>query len=304
MTIEFNCPNCKAVIAFPDKHRGKRAHCTSCQQRFTIPFKSHEKAKKVEPPKPEEKAEPIPGFYHAVFLDSLKLFLNFKNAAGLIFIFVVVVFKFYTANQNISLHITGEWLSFDFYIPLGWAARGAAWGCLFWFYSEIIYSTGFDQDELPIVTIGGFYSFIWKIIKSVYEIFVILFVTGLPFCLTYLILRLLKIELPALLYPLLIGGLFLLPICILTVAVGKDLTMLRPDYLLVPIRRAFAPYFVTAVILGGALICQVFTSQYKGLSQERVVVYLSLNVLVQTFVLIAMRSIGLFYRHYSCHFIW
>lgn len=304
MTIEFNCPNCKAVIAFPDKHGGKRAHCTSCQQRFIIPFKSHEKAKKVKPPKDTAKAEPIPGFYRAVFLESWKLFINFKNAAGLIFILVVVVFKFFTANQNISISIQGEWLAFDFYIPLGWASRGAAWGCLFWFYSEMIYSTGFDQDELPIVAIGGFYAFVWKIVKSVYEIFVILLVVGLPSLLAFLVLRQLKIELPALLYPLMFCGLFLLPMCILTVAIGRALTMLRPDYLLVPIRRAFTPYLVTAVILGGALICQVFTRQYEGQSQNTAAISLSLNVLVQAFVLIAMRSIGLYYRHYSCHFIW
>ena len=61
---------------------------------------------------------------------------------------------------------------------------------------------------------------------------------------------------------------------------------------------------IVEYILGGALICQVFTSQYEGLSQDGVAVSLSLNFLVQAFVLIAMRSIGLFYRHYSCHFIW
>ena len=302
MTIEFNCPNCKAVIAFADKHGGKRAHCTNCQQRFFIPLKSHEKAKKIKPPK--EKGEPIPGFYHAVFIGSWKLFTHFKNTADLIFIFVVVVFKFFTANQNISLHIQGHWLAFDFYIPLGWASRGAAWGCLFWFYSEMIYTTGFDQDELPIVTIGDFYAFTWKIVKSVYAIFVILLVVGLPFAIALLILKWLQVEWPALLYPLMFGGLFLLPMCILTVAIGRDLTMLRPDYLLAPIRKAFTPYFVTAVILGGTLISQVFTSQYEGQSPNIVTLYLSLNVLVQAFVLIAMRSIGLFYRHYSCHFIW
>jgi len=302
MTIEFNCPNCNAVIAFADKHAGKRAHCTSCQQRFFIPLKSHEKAKKIKPPK--EKGEPVPGFYYAVFLGSWKLFTNFKNAADFIFILVVVVFKFFTANQNISLHIQGHWLAFDFYIPLGWASRGAAWGCLFWFYSEMIYDTGFEQDELPIVTIGGFYTFIWKIVKSVYEIFVILLVVGLPFVIALLILKWLQVEWPALLYPLLFGGLFLLPMGILTVAVGRDLTMLRPDYLLAPIFKAFTPYLVTAIILGGAIFSQIATSQYAGQSLNKAAIYLSLNFLVQAFVLVAMRSIGLFYRHYSCHFVW
>jgi len=302
MTIEFNCPNCNAVIAFADKHGGKRAHCTSCQQRFVIPFKSYEKAKKIKPPK--EKGEPIPGFYHAVFIDSWKLFTNPNNAAGLLFILIFVVFKFLTANQNFSLHIQGHWLSFDFYFPLGWVSRGAAWGCLFWFYSEMIYATGFDQDELPIVTIGGFYGLIWIIVKSVYAIFVILLVVALPFIVAFLILKWLQVEWPQLLYPLLFAGLFLLPISVLTVAVGRDLTMLRPDYLLAPIFKAFTPYLVTAVILGGAIISQIYTSQYAGQSPGLAAGFLLLNLLVQAFVLIAMRSIGLFYRHYSCHLSW
>jgi hypothetical protein len=291
------------VIAFPDKHAGKRAHCTSCQQRFVIPFKSHDKAKKIKPPK-EEKGEPIPGFYHAVFIESWKLFAQSKNAAGLAFILILVVFKFFTANQNFSLHIQGESLAFDFYIPLGWASRGAAWGCLFWFYSEMIYSTGFDQDELPEATIGGFYGLVWIIAKSVYTIFVVLLVVGLPYLLAFLVLKYTQIELPILLYLLMLGGLFLLPMGILTVAIGRDFTMLRPDYLLVPIRRAFTPYLLTAVILGGAVFCQIHTSQYANQSPSEVMGYLALNLLVQAFILIAMRSIGLFYRHYSCHFIW
>ena len=304
MTIQFNCPNCNAVIAFADKHRGRRAHCTSCQQRFIIPFKSYGKAKKVKPPKDKEKGEPIPGFYRAVFIDSWKLFTNPKNAAGLVFILTVVVFKFFTAGLNSSLHIQGKWLSFDFYIPLGWASRGAAWGCLFWFYTEVIYSTGFDQDELPIVTTGGLYGFIWKIVKSVYAIFAILLVVGLPFILAFLVLKRIQVELPALLYPLMLGGLFLLPMGILTVAVGRHLTLLRPDYLMAPIRRAFTPYLATAVILGGTIVFQIYTSQYAGQSPAGAAGYLSLNLLVQAFVLIAMRSIGLFYRHYSCHLSW
>ena len=48
MTIEFNCPKCNAVIGFADQHAGKQAHCTACEQKFIIPGKSFEKAKKME----------------------------------------------------------------------------------------------------------------------------------------------------------------------------------------------------------------------------------------------------------------
>jgi len=302
MTIRFNCPNCNALIAFADRNRGKHAHCTTCGQRFIIPFKDYEKAEKTKPPK--EIAEPIPGFYRAVFIDSWKLFTNPNNVTGFAFILTAVVFKFFTAGWNFSLSIQGNWLSFDFYIPLGYALRAAAWGCLFWYYTEVIYSTGFDQEELPDVVLGGFYRFIWKIIKSLYTIFVILLVVGLPYLITALIFWKTGVEWPVLLYIFAFGGLFLSPMAILTAAVGRDLTMLRPDYFLITVGRALRPYLVPAVLLGVAGVLQMHTSQYMGQRLAAAAGHLLLNLAVQAFALVAMRSIGLFYRHYSCYLPW
>ncbi|MHC4559907.1 MAG: hypothetical protein ACYTFW_17390 [Planctomycetota bacterium] len=302
MTIQFNCPNCDALIAFDDKYCGKRARCTTCGQPFIIPSKDKEAPKKIKLPK--EKGEPLPGFYRAVLIDSWKLFTNPKNATGLVFILTVVVFKFFTAGWNFSLFIQGNWLSFDFYIPLGWVLRAAAWGCLFWFYTEMIYSTGFDREEMPVVTLGGFYGLIWKIVKSIYTIFIILLVVGMPYIIAFLILKKMQIQSPVFLYISMLGGLFLLPMAILTVAVGKELTMLRYDYLLIPIFRAFTPYLVTVVLLGVAVIVQIQTKQYAHQDQMKATGYLLLNFALQAVFVIAMRSVGLFYRHYSCHLSW
>ena len=115
MTIEFNCPNCDSIIGFAEQHAGKRAQCTTCGQRFVIPSKNYEKAQKIKPPK-EEKGEPIPGFYRAVFIDNWKIFFNPKNITGFFFILTMVVFKFFTANLNTEIAIAGDWLSFKFFI--------------------------------------------------------------------------------------------------------------------------------------------------------------------------------------------
>jgi len=305
MTIQFNCPNCRELIAFADKHRGKRAHCTACGQRFIIPLASDETPKKIKAPKEEkEQAVPIPGFYRAVFVESWKLFTNPKNVTGFAFILVLVVFKFFTSGLNFSLFIQGHWLSFDFYIPLGWVLAGAAWGCLFWYYKEVIYSVGFDQDELPTVTIGGFYGLVWIMLKSLYEIAIILLVVGLPYIIAFLVLKWVQAESPVLLSVLALGGFFLLPMAILTVAIGRDLTMLRPDYFLVAIFRAFRPNLVLVVWLGAAAGLQMYAKQYASQSPAVAAGHLLLNLAVQALVLIAMRSIGLFYRHYSCHLPW
>jgi len=305
MTIQFNCPYCNAVIGFDEKYSGKRAQCTSCGEYFIIPAKSFEKAKKVKLEK-EEIAEPIGGFYRAVFTNSWKLFTNKtqSNTAGIIFIAAIVCFKFIVSGMNYSFTIQGRSLSFDFYIPIGWTLWAASWGLLFWFYREMIYSTAFDEDNLPKATLGGFFEFTWKITQSLYYIFAILLVTGLPYIFIALIFRLTGSGWPVLSYLLLFAALFLTPMAILNVSVGRDLTLLRPDYLVVPIFRAFWPYIVTVILLAAAFLLQSQASQYSGQSLAAAAGHLVLNLAAQFLVLIAMRSIGLFARHYSCHLNW
>ena len=302
MTIQFNCPNCNAVIAFEDKYCGKRAICTTCGQRFIIPSGDRGKTRKVEAPR--EKAEPLGGFYRAVFVDSFKLFTNSQNVTGLAFIVTAVCLKFFTARLNYTMTIPGRSFVFEFPLPFGWIIHISTWGFLFWYYMEIIYSTAYGTEKLPEVVVGGFYGLFRRIVKSVYIFLIMLFVVELPFFVTALILKLMEVELPVLLYILLFGGLYLFPIAILTAAVGKDLTMLRPDYLLIPIFRAFGPYFVTALLLGVTVAVQFYAGQYSGQSPVAATGLLLLNLVVQVFALVAMRTIGLFFRHYSCVLPW
>ena len=302
MTIRFNCPSCNELIAFADKHCGKRAHCTTCGQQFIIPSGDEEKTKKIKSPK--EKVEPLPGFYRAVFIDSRQLFTNEENITGLVFIATAVCLKFFTARLNYTMTIPGQAYSVDLPIPIGHVLHIAAWGFLFWYYMEIIYTTAYEQEKLPDVIVGGFSGLLRRIAKSVYVFFIMLFVVELPYLITALISSRMDAEWPVLLYVLMLAGLFLFPVAILTVAVGKDLTMLRPDYFLVTISRAFKPYLVTAVLLGAAAVLQLHANQYSGQSQAATIGYLLLNLTVQVIALLAMRSIGLFFRHYSCLLPW
>jgi len=302
MTIQFNCPNCSALIAFDRKHAGRRARCLTCGQLFIIPFADYEKPQKIK--LKVERAEPLPGFYRAVFVDSWKLLTTPENLTGLVLIMTAVCFKFFVARLNFTTTVSGPWRSIDLYVPLGSILHIAAWGFLFWYYMEIIYSTAFEVEKLPEVTMGGFYGFIWHIIESIYAFFIALLVVELPLLTIVMILKITGVEFPLLLYGFMFGGLFLFPMAILTVAIGKDLTMLRPDYLLVPIFRAFKPYLVPAALLGAAGVLQLQSSQYAGQNPAIAAGHLLLNLAVQAIALIAMHSIGLFYRHYSCYFCW
>jgi len=302
MTIQFNCPNCNALIAFDRKHCGKRARCLTCGQIFIIPSEDYEKPQKIK--LEVERAKPLPGFYRAIVLDSWKLFTNTENVTGLVFVATAVCFKFFLARLNFTVTVSGPWRSIDLYVPLGSILHIAAWGFLFWYYMEIIYSTAFEVEKLPEVQMGGFYVFLWQIAKSVYIFVIALFVVELPFLITAVILKITRVELSALLHIFMLGGLFLFPMAILTAAVGRDLTMLRPDYLLAPIFRAFKPYLMPAVLIAAVGVLQTQASQYAGQDLAATTGHLLLNLTVQAIALIAMRSIGLFYRYYSCYFRW
>jgi len=302
MTIRFNCPSCNELIAFADKHSGKRAHCANCGQKFIIPSEDKGKTKKIKSPK--EQAVPLPGFYRAVFVESRRLFANQENITGLVFIATAVCLKFFVAGRNYTITLVGQAMSIDLPIPIGHVLHVSAWGFLFWYYMKIIYSIAYEHEKLPDVIVGGFNGLVWLIVKSVYTFILILLVLELPYFIAALILNWMDVELPVLEYVLMFGGLFLFPVAILTVAMGKDLTLLRPDYFLITISRAFMPYLVTAVLLGAAVVLQMYASQYSGQSAAVATGHLLLNFAVQVIILVAICSIGLFFRHYSCVLPW
>jgi hypothetical protein len=293
MTIQFFCPNCNEIIGFPDKHAGKRARCTSCGQLFIIPSENYKKTKKVELPK--EKGEPIPGFYHAVFVDNWKLFFDSENATSLVFVIAVVCFKFFTAGSPCCAFVT----------------HYAIWGWLLGFYLNIIYETAFEIDKLPEIYLGTSITFLWYIIKPLFLFSVTMAVVQLPFIIRFIMLKEQGLSFEdilqskfGLLHVLFILGLFLFPIAILTTAIGKDITLFRPDYLLRPIFRAFVPYVVTVLLLIAAALLETQTTQYTGAGLLTTAGHLAMNFTIQLIAIIAMRSIGLFHRHYSCHLAW
>ncbi|HIJ52401.1 MAG TPA: hypothetical protein HPP66_04520 [Planctomycetes bacterium] len=305
MTIKFNCPKCNALIAFDSKHAGKRARCQSCGQILIIPSKDDEKPKKI---KTEfDTGEPIPGFYRAVFIESWKIFTTQNNTTPLVFVALVVCVKFFFGYLNFTLTIPGRSIDVELPMPLGTIWTIAAWGALFWYYMQIIYSTAFNTEELPQVYLGGFRKFMWNILKSVYTFIIILLVVELPYIIAAVITRKTGLNWPPLLNILKLGCLFFFPIAILTAAIGKDLTMLRPDYLLIPIFRALKPYLVVAALLITAGLLEMQTKQFNPSSKETLLTTtgnLFFNLALQVIAIIAMRAIGLFYRHYTCHLPW
>jgi len=297
MTITFYCPNCDALIAFDDKHIGKRARCQTCGLILVIPAGNDEVPQVIESEVPRE--EPVPGFYHALLVDTWKIFIDPRNVTSLTFVVAIVCFKFFLAEALCCINYIMYML---------------AWGWLFGFYLNIIYETAFDIDKLPEIFLGTFITFVWQAMKPFLIFLFTLFVVQLPFFIILAVFRSMgltsgsvwQLEFGWRLIPqmLFVAGLFFFPIAILTVAVGRDISLLGPIQLLKPIRRAFAPYLVVAGLLLAFCITESFTMHFTAAPVAVTVGHLMLNLLVQLIAIFAMRAIGLFYRHYNCHLAW
>jgi len=297
MTITFYCPQCDELIAFDDKHIGKRARCQSCGLILIIPAQSNEVPETIESEAP--KAEPLEGFYRALFVDTWKIFIDRQNVTSLVFVVAVVCFKFFLARGLCGInHITFM----------------LAWGWLLGFYLNLIYETAFDIDKLPVIFLGTFFTFLWHAMKPFLIFFFTFFVVQFPFFITLAIFKSVGLTLdniwqlgfglqliPQIFF---VVGLFFFPIAILTVTVGRDISLLNPAQFLKPIRGALGPYVVAFCLLGAFCVAETLTQQYTGASVAVTAGYLTLNFLVQLIVIFAMRAIGLFYRHYNCHLTW
>jgi hypothetical protein len=299
MTITCRCPKCDGLCAFDDKNAGRRARCRKCGQIFIIPAQDGQLPQKVKAPK--IKTEPLPGFYHAVFVDSWKVFFKRESLTSLVFVIAVVTFRFFLAG-SCCLNIIALLLS---------------WGWLLGFYYNIIHDTAFDVDELPEIYLGTSVTFVWHIIWPMFTFTLTMIVVQLPYLAANSILKhygivyediwISEFGLVTLLQALFILGLFFFPIAILTVAVGKDPTLLRPDYLIRPIFRSFVPYIVVVFLLLVASVCEIHTVEIDKLRNAAwpvIAGHLAANLGVQVITIISMRTIGLFMRHYSCYFPW
>lgn len=295
MTIQFHCPKCGSLIAFTDKHAGQTAKCLTCGQQQIIPEKSGQTPQKIEPK--VEPEFPLPGFYRAVFVDSWKIFFDKDNITALVFIIAAVCFKFFSAGACC--------IAFVMYL--------AAWGYLFGFYLQIINETAAGLDKLPEIELGTSITFLFHIFKPIFVFAFTIFIVQLPFIAalsffkshgaTWESIWETRTAMNLFLRALFAGGLFLFPMAILVAAVIEDLPELfRFDRMFVPVVRAFVPYLVVIGLLAAACFIETHTRQYASLPILNTAGDLAVNLAVQVVAIIAMRSIGLFYRHYDCYF--
>lgn len=301
MTITFDCPKCGGICAFGDQRIGKRARCTRCNERFIIPSEDGGKAERVKVVYQED--GPTSGFYHALFKENRKIFANSSTFTALVFIAVVTAVRFFTA-QNFYITISFMLGSMTFYVPFDYIMELLTYGCLFWYYMDVIYSTAFGADALPLIYFRGLVTFVCNIIRSLYIFFIISCMTMLGLIIVIVISENYDLHLVWLYYVLAVVGLFIFPAPLLVVSVGKDISLLlNPKNFFEPIRKAIKPYLLIAILLTAAVAVQYksarnFRVVEPGLS---VIIHLLANIASAFFAVFVSRAIGLFGRHYSCY---
>ena len=297
MSITFHCPHCGNICAFDEQHIGRRARCTKCQKRFIIPCKENEKPSKVEVKEIEDEA--ISGFYRAVLAESWRAIFRGSAIAPLIFIGIVVGLKFLLGHPKNGFLIMGL-------IPVyfGWAITIFSWGTVLWYVKEVIYATGFGEEDLPSIKIGLFPVFMWKILVEIYSFFILFVVVEGPFLAVMGILKVRGVETAGWYYLLGGVGFFAVPMAFIILSVGRDLIgVVRLDQVVWAIIKGFGPYLVVLVFALGAVGLQFVIVQYSRISDwgtSQSLIRLGCNIAAVYFSIVAGRVAGLFYRHYGC----
>lgn len=303
-TISFRCPKCNNMCGFDKKYAGYGAKCVNCQTQFYIPYKDGDKPRLYN----RETEKPETGFYRNIFTSNFKAFADKESIIGLVFITAAVCFEFFAGHADYSLPLPG----FRFQMPIGQITMLVTRGILFWYYGEVICWAAMEINCLPDLSIGSGFEFIWNVIKNTYLFIVSLIMSMMPFAIIASIIESvtdspLPITSKVLLF---IMGLFISPLLLITIFAGRRLDMIfRIDYIVRPLFKAFLPFVFVSIItiVAGSSQLLVYFSSIGGYGQLQkhgaltVGLFLFLNLLVTAITIFAMRTIGLFCRHFRVY---
>ena len=253
--------------------------------------------------------EPLPGFYEAVFKKSCKAIFARSSMTTLIFLMLMITLKFFTAHLNVVLAIpcrSGG--TVDLPILIGFSIKMIVWGAILFCYSGIICATSFDTEPLPVIEFGGFFGFFAEVVKSIYTFVIAGLGVMAPAAIVNYVLNKFGVTAQWPLLPFIFLAMFIMPMAVLTAGVTKDLTRLFQIHkFAAPIKKAFKPYLLVAAIFAAAVSAQYYSLNYghvRDLGGGIILSHLFVNLAIQILLVFAMRTLGLFHRHYDGYFEW
>lgn len=179
-------------------------------------------------------------------------------------------------------------------------------------YMRIVTETADDDDILPLTTGEGVFE---DFVKPIFAVIAIIFCLFIPTLLLTILAARMGFEIPGVLV--LINAFFalaLFPIVILVVAIGGVSALIRFDMIILSVLRTFGAYLVVWLFLLVAsagtfvLIRYMVTPPTPGavsiISKHPLPVSLAITLLISYFFVVAMRVIGMYYRHHKQRFAW
>ncbi|MHC4553438.1 MAG: hypothetical protein ACYSUT_11855 [Planctomycetota bacterium] len=297
MTISCNCPKCERVCGFKDEYAGHRARCLHCDTKFIIPSPDDAMQHAVEIVEAEPEG-PLPGFYEAVFKENWKIFAQKESVVGIILCIALTCFHFFIGDKDYSFRVPGLMIQGQ----IGWVTTFITAGYLLWYFIEIINVTTVDCDFLPEIDIGDFFAFVYAAAKSIYCFFAAFVVALLPAAILLNLLAAAHLSFPVLDVMIIITAFMMVPFLLSMLAANIAPWMLfRYDRIVVNITKSFRPYMVTAGITLFAFVLIFLTIGYFEETTQKTfprALMLTGRLLAVFATIFAMRTIGLYIRHY------
>jgi hypothetical protein len=295
MTITCTCPKCDRFCGFKDAHAGRRVRCLACNSHFIVPDHDGQTARLLKP----EPEAPLPGFYRAALVDNFKVFIQKESLFGIILCIALTCFHFFVGDEDYSFTLG----RFRPPLMIGWLVTFCCAGYLLWYFMETINTTTVGNDFLPEISIGGGFDFIGESAKSIYLFIAAFAIAVIPGAGLAALLEKLGASYSWLNVIIIMLSLSMLPMILCMLGSGvAPWKVFRYDLIIRIITKTFRPYVLSAVITFIALLAVCFTVGFfatnPNLNRPGVPVMLALRLTAVFMMLFAMRTIGLYGRHY------
>ena len=293
--ISFHCPKCGRFCAADARLAGRRAQCLNCGTSMVIPQRSGQTPKRT----PEIPPPPLEGFFTVALKRNFLTLFRPVNLPYLLLLLFLVTLAYFLGFTDFSLVLPG----FSILLPTCWFFLIFAGLFQVWYGMRIVSNACLGLVELPDLDSGGFFAFVWGLIRDSYLMLVAVLLSFLPLSLLSVLLESLGMAGGGLGRLVLLPGFLLFPVTLLLLANGTDLTRLfRYDLFLRLIRRHWKPYLLTSLISAAALISVTVGVKFlwiPGKTDPASMVLEYLYKLGTTLLLVfAFRVIGFFGCHY------
>jgi hypothetical protein len=294
----MQCPKCGNLCSFPKIDLGREGICAACSEHFVISTESSRKPKIIK-----VLGGPVEGFYQSITIGNLKALVAPTSVTSVVWLAAITALRFFIGHTDYSFNVPGLRIQ----LPTGQIATVITIGVSFWYFMETIRWAIFDENDLPEVVMSFGFGLAWDVIKSIWLFLSALVIALLPFI---YIANMLPEELrqSPLFHLIILPGLFIFPMTLLLISAGKKLWMaIRPDYIIRPIMKAPLQYVTIVILFGVSYLCHILTLGYGSLKDPTylsIALHLFADIASIFLTLLAMRSIGLFCKHYNCYMPW